>query len=115
MKKNPNTVVKWVCAIFTVCLVILAVGGWRLFGGIITAANSIEKLEDGIYSLEYNGDYGFDEFLTWGGAASEVAKYLTSFCPAVFTRWKAMCRPESLAAQPSAHRMNTARFFRTQL
>lgn len=37
--------------------------------------------EDGLYSMKYNGDYGFDEFLAGGGAASdgEVAKYLTSF------------------------------------
>ncbi|MCF2596341.1 C45 family autoproteolytic acyltransferase/hydolase [Pseudoflavonifractor phocaeensis] len=52
-----------------------------MFGTFITAANSIEKLEDGLYSMEYNGDYGFDDFLARGGAASdgEVADYLVSF------------------------------------
>ena len=52
-----------------------------MFGNLITAANSIEKLEDGLYAMEYRGDYGFDEFLAQGGAASdgEVASYLVSF------------------------------------
>ena len=81
MKKNHKTVFKWVCGVLAVCPVILAAGGWYLFGSFITAANSIEKLEDGLYAMEYDGDYGFDEFLAGGGAASdrEVAKYLTSF------------------------------------
>lgn len=81
MKKNHKTIFKWVCGILAAWLVILVVGGWWLFGGIIKAANSIEKLENGLYSMEYNGDYGFDEFLARGGAASdsEVAKFLASF------------------------------------
>ena len=81
MKKNHKTIFKWVCGILTAWLVILAAGGWYLFGTFITAANSIEKLEDGLYSMEYNGDYGFDDFLARGGAASdsEVANYLVSF------------------------------------
>lgn len=52
-----------------------------MFGTIIKAANTIEKLEDGLYSMEYKGDYGFDDFLKRGGAASDsaVADYLVSF------------------------------------
>ena len=81
MKKNHKTVFKWVCGIIAVCPVILAACTWYLFGSFITAANSIEKLEDGLYAMEYTGDYGFDEFLVQGGAASdgEVAGYLVSF------------------------------------
>lgn len=81
MKKNPKTIIKWVCGIFAVWLVILAAGAWAMFGTFITAANSIEKLEDGLYSMEYDGDYGFDDFLAQGGAAGdgEVADYLVSF------------------------------------
>ena len=81
MNHKKKTVLKWVCGIVAVLLMILAAGGWWLFGSFITAANTIEKLEDGLYSMEYNGDYGFDEFLSQGGAASdrEVADYLVSF------------------------------------
>ena len=72
MKKNHKTVFKWVCGILAVCPVILAACTWYLFGSFITAANSIEKLEDGLYTMEYNGDYGFDEFLDGGGAADDT-------------------------------------------
>lgn len=52
-----------------------------MFGTIIRAANTIKKLEDGLYSMEYKGDYGFDDFLKGGGAASDsaVAEYIVSF------------------------------------
>ena len=52
-----------------------------MFGTMITAAKTIEKLEYGLYSMEYKGDYGFDDFLAEGGASTdnEVADYLVSF------------------------------------
>lgn len=62
-------------------LLIVGVGAWSMFGTTVTAANSIERLENGLYSMEYKGDYGFEEFLAQGGASSngEVADYLVSF------------------------------------
>ena len=81
MKCEKKSILKWVCGIIAVLLMILAAGAWSMFGTFITAANSIEKLEDGLYSMEYNGDYGFENFLSRGGAASdgEVANYLVTF------------------------------------
>ena len=81
MRKNKKTILKWFGGILAAVLIILAAGGWWLFGTFLTAANSIEKLEDGLYAMEYSGDYGFDDFLARGGAASdgEVADYLVSF------------------------------------
>lgn len=81
MSKNKKTILKWTCGILAALLIILAAGGWWLFGTFITAANSIEKLEDGLYSMECNGDYGFDDFLAQGGAASDsaLADYLVTF------------------------------------
>ena len=40
----------------------------------------IIELEDGLSAVRYEGNYGFDEFLVQGGAASDqaVAEYLTS-------------------------------------
>ena len=74
-------ILKWIFGVIVALLVLLVAGGWWLFGTLITAANSIEKLEEGLYSMEYVGDYGFDDFLSQGGAASdgEVANYLVSF------------------------------------
>ncbi|MGM9590484.1 MAG: linear amide C-N hydrolase, partial [Faecousia sp.] len=81
MNHKKKTILKWVCGFVAALLIILAAGAWGMFGTFITAANCIEKLEDGLYSMEFNGDYGFDDFLTQGGAASdgEVANYLVSF------------------------------------
>lgn len=81
MKKKHKTIFKCVCGILTACLVVLAAGGWWLFGSFLKAANSIEQLEDGLYAMEYSGDDGFDDFLARGGAASDrgVADYLASF------------------------------------
>ena len=78
MKK---TILKWIFGVIAALLVLLVAGGWWLFGTLIAAANNIEKLEEGLYSMEYAGDYGFDDFLAQGGAASdgEVANYLVSF------------------------------------
>lgn len=60
---------------------VVAAGAWSLFGEIVTAANTVRKVQDGLYAMEFKGDYGFDEFLERGGASSdeEVAKYLTEF------------------------------------
>ena len=52
-----------------------------VFGDKIKAANSVEKLDDGLYYMEYEGDYGFDKFLSDGGAKNQgdVANYVIFF------------------------------------
>ena len=76
-----KTIFKWICGIIAVFLVIFAICAWSVFGTMITAVNTIEKLEDGLYAMEYIGDYGFDDFLSKGGASSDsaVADYLVTF------------------------------------
>ncbi len=69
-------------AIIAVSLVgVLAVGAYNMFAEKLQAAGSIQKLDEGLYSMEYRGDYGFDEFLEQGGASSadELASYLIGF------------------------------------
>lgn len=46
----------------------------------IVLDSNIMQLEDGLSAVRYEGDYGFDEFLTQGGAGSDqaVAEYLTN-------------------------------------
>lgn len=44
---------------------------YRVKTGIDSTIN-VQKLEDGFYYMEYNGDYGFDRFLEQGGASSDI-------------------------------------------
>ena len=49
-------------------------------GEFITVGNTITKLDDGLSVVRFDGDYGFDSFLSQGGAESDegVIKYLES-------------------------------------
>ncbi|MBR3689254.1 MAG: linear amide C-N hydrolase [Lentisphaeria bacterium] len=69
-------------------LAVVALGAWCKFGTFVVAARSIHKLQDGLYVMEYRGDYGFDAFLARGGAAddSAVADYLIGFLSGGFYR-----------------------------
>ena len=81
MKKCWKKVLVWTAVVLVLILAVIAFGAWWMFGTFITAARSIQKLEDGLYVMEYRGDYGFDKFLAQGGAAddSAVADYLIGF------------------------------------
>ncbi|MCI6432679.1 MAG: linear amide C-N hydrolase [Lachnospiraceae bacterium] len=81
MNRNRKKVLICFGTFVAVLLIVFIVGAWTMFGTFVIAANSIDKLEDGLYSMEYEGDYGFDEFLADGGATSDsaVADYLVSF------------------------------------
>ncbi len=57
-------------AILILLIIIIAV---ILFWRVIRTATSVEKLEDGLYSMEYQGDYHFNGFLEAGGASSNLA------------------------------------------
>lgn len=48
-----------------------------MFGTQLTAAMTIEKLDDHLWSMEYKGDYGFDGFLEQGGAKSDAEMVVT--------------------------------------
>lgn len=68
--------------IVLICIVIVAlIGGWAMFGAQIKAANTVERLAERLYCLEYRGDYGFAAFLRQGGAADSdaLADYIISF------------------------------------
>ena len=54
---------------------------WIMFGSLVKGAMSVTKLGEGIYSLEFSGNDGFDGFLEQGGAsnASDLAAYITEF------------------------------------
>ncbi len=67
-------------SILLITLVVVVTGAACLFFRIRTGLSAIQvrKLEEGLYYMEYNGDYGFDRFLEQGGASSdwEVARFV---------------------------------------
>ncbi len=77
MKKPVKIVLIVVSVVLTVVLATAGLG-WYVFGDKINAANSVEKIGDKLYYMEYEGDYGFQGFLDEGGAASEeeMANYI---------------------------------------
>ncbi len=70
-----------ILVVLAVSVIIIFAGAWNIFGEKFKAAKSVRRLEDGLYYMEYNGDYGFDAFLEQGGAASDadMAVYITKF------------------------------------
>lgn len=86
-----------ILAVLLVGLLIILAGAWSMFGEKIKAAQSVRKLEDGLYYMEYSGDYGFDAFLEQGGASSEaaMAQYITSFLAGGFVKGGASPSPQN--------------------
>ena len=58
-----------VLAIFLAALLLMICLLWP----VIRSAVSVKKLENGLYSMEYRGDYGLDDFLAEGGKISDMA------------------------------------------
>ena len=56
-------------------------GGYQMFKNEIAAMQSVEEVRNGVYTLSYNGDYGFKGFLEQGGAKTdaEMATYIAGF------------------------------------
>ena len=70
-------------ALFSVLglLVVAGVLVWMEFGPLLKGAMSCEKLDEGMYYMEYAGDDGFDELMKRGGCANinVLANYITDF------------------------------------
>lgn len=79
MKKKIIIVV----AILAVVLLIgIGIAGHKFMSDArIAAARSITQIDKGLYTMTYRGDYGFDEYLAQGGAATdaEMAQYIATF------------------------------------
>ncbi len=54
---------------------------WLMFGQLVQGALSVEKLDDGMYYMEYKGDDGFKELMARGGCnnISVLASYVMEF------------------------------------
>ena len=96
---------KAIIALLVIAAVLIAAlaGAWTMFGTQLTAAMTIEKLDDNLWSMEYKGDYGFDGFLEQGGAKSdaEMGDYIASFPSHGFWKPDTSTAGETTAAPPS--------------
>lgn len=79
-----NSIMKKKIFIFIAVVLLAGVGiiGYGIMNDErITAARSVTRIDDGLYTMTYKGDYGFDEYIAQGGAATdaEMAQYIASF------------------------------------
>lgn len=93
-------------------LVIIGIGGYKMFADEIAAMSTIQELSDDFYYMEYRGDYGFDEFLEQGGGSkdSDIADYMTSFLSKGFASYSVKptgfaCSTVSAKTSDGAHVM----------
>lgn len=79
MKKWVKILIIVVSSVLAFTLVAAGFAVWT-FGDNVKAASSVKKLDEKLYYLEFEGDYGFQQFLKEGGAASEeeMAEYIIS-------------------------------------
>ena len=70
-------------ALFSVLglVVVFGVLMWLEFGPLVKGALSAEKMDDGLYYMEYKGDDGFDGLMAQGGfeGADQMVSYIIEF------------------------------------
>lgn len=72
MKYRKNVCKKIILVLFAL-LILFALLALILFWKSIRTAASVRQIEDGLYSMEYKGDYKLDEFLESGDASTDLA------------------------------------------
>lgn len=66
---KSKSILKKAAAAIIVVLIIAAAVLWSLFGNLIRTLNSIERIGDTqLFTMDFKGDYGFDEFLETGAS-----------------------------------------------
>lgn len=62
-------------------VVVIGVLMWLEFGPMVKGALSVEKIDDGLYYMEYRGDDGFDGLMAQGGfeSADQMVSYVIQF------------------------------------
>lgn len=62
-------------------IAVVCVYSWILFGPLVKGAMSVQKLDEGLYYMEYKGDDGFAGLIEKGGGRSsdELVGYVISF------------------------------------
>lgn len=86
MKKHRALKIVLICIL--VLIIAVPTAGYLVFRTEIKAASSVKKLGQHLYTLTYEGDYGFNAFIENGGASSDsaMADYIIGFLTHGF--WK---------------------------
>ena len=58
MNHKKKTIIKWISGTLTALLVAFVVGAWAMLGTSVKVANSIGRLEDGLFSYVLAGSTG---------------------------------------------------------
>ena len=70
-------------SIILALVLLIGTGGYMMFRKELQVIGTIKSISDNprVYTMKYDGDYGFDDFLAQGGAKSsdELAEYITGF------------------------------------
>ena len=77
MKKIIKTLLWTLLAL----MLLIAAGAWMKFGSLVKGAMSVQKLDEGLYYMEYKGDDGFAGLMESGGGKSsgELVGYVMNF------------------------------------
>lgn len=77
MKKIIKTLLWTLLAL----MLLIAAGAWVKFGSLVKGAMSVQKLDEGLYYMEYKGDDGFAGLIESGGGKSsgELVGYVMNF------------------------------------
>lgn len=78
---SMNKIVRILLWALLALVLLAAAGAWMKFGPLVRGAISVQKLDEGLYYMEYKGDDGFDELIARGGGKSsgELAEYVMDF------------------------------------
>lgn len=74
-------VIKFVLLSVLGLVVVIGVLMWLEFGPMVKGTLSVEKIDDGLYYMEYRGDDGFDGLMAQGGfeSADQMVSYVIQF------------------------------------
>lgn len=74
-------VILWFLLGILVLLLVSGIFAWSKFGPLVKGAASVQKLDEGLYYMEYRGDDGFEGLMAAGGgrSAADLVGYVMNF------------------------------------
>ena len=79
--KKVLKVILWFLLGILVLLLVSGIFAWSKFGPLVKGAASVQKLDEGLYYMEYRGDDGFEGLMAAGGgrSAADLVGYVMNF------------------------------------